>query len=162
GNLPYNAAAPILWALLTAAEPIPRIVCTVQREVAERMVAAPRSRNFGPFAVLCSLEYHARIIRRLSGGCFYPRPHVESSAVLLTATGARLPVRREQVLRLTDAVFAQPRKTVSNNLKALAGTRENAARRLAAAHVSGDVRPSALSIDDVVNLSQAFEDLLAG
>lgn len=82
--------------------------------------------------------------------------------MLLTATGARLPVRREQVLRLTDAVFTQPRKTVSNNLKALAGTRENAARRLAAAHVSGDVRPSALSIDDVVNLSQAFEDLLTG
>lgn len=160
GNLPYNAAAPILWSALTSASPIPRIVCTVQREVAERMVAPPGSRNFGPFAVLCSLEYRARIVRKLPGGCFYPRPHVESSAVVLTASGAQLPIAREKILMLTDTVFTQPRKTISNNLKVLAGTRAETDRRLAAAGISGDLRPSALSVEDIVGLSREFEDLM--
>ncbi len=160
GNLPYNSAAVILWATIGGGPPIRRIVCTVQREMAERMCAPPGSRDFGPFAVLCSLEHRARIVRHLPGGCFYPRPHVESAVVVLDASEVPPEQPKERVLALAEAAFAQPRKTLSNNLRSLTRSRGEAERRLAEAGVEAQRRPATLGMDEIIRLAAAFADLL--
>lgn len=160
GNLPYNSAAAILWASMADGPPIGRIVCTVQREMAERMCALPGTRSFGPFSVLCSLEHRARIARRLPGGCFYPRPNVESAVVVLDAAGAPPQQPRARVLALAEAAFAQPRKTLANNLKSLPGSREEAERRLMKVGVNPRRRPATLDMEEIMRLSAAFAEFL--
>ncbi|TVQ41251.1 MAG: ribosomal RNA small subunit methyltransferase A [Spirochaetaceae bacterium] len=118
GNLPYRRAAAIIAALVDLQPPPRRIVVTVQKEMAERLVAAPGTRDYSAFSVtvqsVCSVERAFDI----SAACFYPAPEVISTVVKLTRRDDRLiPVDRALFLRVKDALFARRRKTVVNNLK---------------------------------------------
>lgn len=161
GNLPYNAAAPILWELLSAEHEIGRVVCTVQLEVAQRMAAGEGSRDFGPFSVLCSTGYVTRIIRKLPGGCFYPRPRVDSAVVSIESVGRNSEISRRSILDAAELCFTQPRKTLSNNLRAEAGGREEANRLLKGAGIDPGARPGTLKLAQIEALAGALSTLNA-
>ncbi len=161
GNLPYNSAGAILWAALNRDEPVERLVCTVQKEVADRMVAEPGSRNFGAFSLLCRLDHKPKLVRTIPGGCFYPRPNVTSAIVLLDRVGQAVHPDRKQVLSLANRAFSQPRKTLSNNLRGLCvGGRGETDERIRAAGVDPSRRPSSLSIEEMCSTAQVFADRL--
>jgi 16S rRNA (adenine1518-N6/adenine1519-N6)-dimethyltransferase len=120
GNLPYNVAAPIWFHLLAHRARFTRLVLMFQREVAERLVAAPGSKTYGAPSVSARFFTDARIVRRLAPGAFAPPPKVWSAVVQADPRPAPLyPVRAEDdLLRFVRGLFSFRRKTLANVLAA--------------------------------------------
>ncbi|MGQ0601360.1 MAG: 16S rRNA (adenine(1518)-N(6)/adenine(1519)-N(6))-dimethyltransferase RsmA [Anaerolineales bacterium] len=121
-NIPYYITSAVIRHLLEAEGKPARIVLTVQREVAERMCAAP-----GDMSLLAvSVQFYAmpRIVARISAGAFYPRPEVDSAVVRLDVRPQpAMPVRDvDEFFRVVKAGFGQKRKQLRNSLAAGLGT----------------------------------------
>ena len=84
GNLPYNIAATIIADTIENNIRFDRCVFTVQKEVAQRMTAKPSQDDYSSFSVLCQWAYDVKNIMDLAGGNFWPKPNVDSRAVLFT------------------------------------------------------------------------------
>ena len=121
GNLPYRSAAAIVSTILECERfaDVRRMVFTVQREMARRMVAEPGSSDYSPFSVLCSIASDARLAGELARGNFYPAPDVVSSVVVLEPRAVE-PRLRRLASTAARSLFAQRRKTVANNAGNLA------------------------------------------
>ncbi|MBT3276184.1 MAG: ribosomal RNA small subunit methyltransferase A [Spirochaetales bacterium] len=116
GNLPYSSAAAIILSL-TEGEISPRkLVCTVQKESAQRMTAREGSADYSSFSVLCSLIWNIRSLGDLKGGSFYPPPKVKSTVLELLPSGEELLVSRAVLLKVVRELFAGRRKTIRNNV----------------------------------------------
>jgi 16S rRNA (adenine1518-N6/adenine1519-N6)-dimethyltransferase len=159
GNLPYHLTSPILFALLDQPGPVSRAVFLLQREVAERLAAAPGTKDWGLLSVLLQQRAHVTVERRVPPGAFLPPPEVES-AVLRAAFRAPAVAPRDEARfrRLVKAGFAQRRKVLAN---ALAGARvappEAVARALAAAGIDPRRRGETLSVAEWVALERALD-----
>ena len=117
GNLPYNAASPIYYHLLAVrGAGLQRLVLMFQREVAERLVAAPGGRTYGAPSVATAFFTEARLVRRLPPDAFRPRPRVHSAVVQVDPRPAPLhPVADEaRFLAFVRGVFRFRRKTLAN------------------------------------------------
>ncbi len=86
-NLPYNIATPIVSNLLGGSPPPDAMVVTIQKELADRMVAAPRTKDYGALAVWVQSLCRVEIVRVLPPTVFWPRPKVHSAIVRLDAVG---------------------------------------------------------------------------
>ena len=118
GNLPYSVGTTILTALVRAPRSIDGMALMLQREVAERVAAAPGSKTYGSLSVHVQLHWHVELVMRVPPGAFRPPPKVESAVLRLTPLAAPRvevgdPARFETVVR---AAFAQRRKTLANAL----------------------------------------------
>jgi 16S rRNA (adenine1518-N6/adenine1519-N6)-dimethyltransferase len=82
-NLPYSVAGPVVASLVLMRAPPGRMVLLCQRELADRFLAGPGSKEHGPLSVLISLGYEGRIVRRVPAQAFRPRPKVESVVIAL-------------------------------------------------------------------------------
>ena len=88
-NLPYNVATPIITNLLVHPELCPALmVVTIQRELAERMIALPASPAFGSLSVIVQALAEVSIVRVLPPSVFWPRPKVESAVVVIRPDAA--------------------------------------------------------------------------
>ena len=152
-NLPYGVAAS---AILKSVEELPDArlwVAMVQREVAERLAAAPGSKTYGATSVLAQLSCEVRLARKVPRTVFHPMPKVESALVTLRRTAAWPPVH---VLALVHAAFAHRRKTLAGSL-ALAGGAELRERARAALESLGhpaDARAERLAPPDYARLAE--------
>lgn len=119
-NLPYSLSKLVLRELLSSAHLLDRLVLTLQREVADRVVATPGSKDYGPLAIACSLAAEAAARGIVSPNCFVPRPKVDSAIVELVPEAKRqLPKdEADRLFRLVRAAFSQRRKTLVNSLSA--------------------------------------------
>ena len=119
GNLPYYITAPIVEKILTAAEKPEIAVLMTQKEVAERMAAAPGTKKYGSFSVFC--QFHARIKLEsfVSKSSFIPWPEVGSAIIsLIPHTSSLFPGLDEKLFfDLVHAAFQQRRKQLRNSLK---------------------------------------------
>jgi 16S rRNA (adenine1518-N6/adenine1519-N6)-dimethyltransferase len=120
GNLPYYITSPILRRTLAMGERLLRAVFLVQKEVAQRLVAAPGSREYGLLSVLTQMRAEAEVLFTVPPAAFAPPPKVDSAAV-------RLQPRRQEAPWLSAGpgfeeflgiCFRQKRKTLRNNLSA--------------------------------------------
>lgn len=158
GNLPYYATSPILFRLVDlhrAHGLIHDATVMMQKEVADRLVARPGTRDYGVLTV--TLSVHARISRllELPPGAFSPPPKVRSTLVRLEFTEPSVRVQDERLFeQLVKALFSQRRKTLMNALKAFD---RSAPTLLVAANLDGKRRPETLEIDEIAKLA----DLLA-
>lgn len=119
GNLPYHLSSPILFSLLDAAPSIRRAVFLLQREVAERIAAAPGSKEWGLLSVLLQRHAEVEVARRVPAGAFWPPPRVESAVLCAWFRPPADEVRDEaRFRRLVKAGFGQRRKTLRNALEA--------------------------------------------
>ncbi|HXY93689.1 MAG TPA: 16S rRNA (adenine(1518)-N(6)/adenine(1519)-N(6))-dimethyltransferase RsmA [Acidimicrobiia bacterium] len=147
-NLPYNVAVPVVIRLLESAPAVSRIVVMVQREVGERLAAAPGHREYG--AVSVKVAYHAEVslLGTVPPSVFVPRPKVESALVgLRRRTAPPVSVPSEAALfELVRSGFAQRRKMLRRSLQPVLGT--HATDVLAAAHVPPTARAESLGLDD--------------
>ncbi|MBD0330808.1 MAG: ribosomal RNA small subunit methyltransferase A [Thermoleophilia bacterium] len=130
-NLPYNVATPLLVESLDRAPGIELWCAMVQREVAERLFAAPRTKAYGAVSVLVQLVAQRTGFHAVSRTVFRPPPNVDSALVAFRRTG--LPPDFRHVKRVVEAAFAHRRKTLANSVE-LAGLvgRERAVAALAA------------------------------
>jgi 16S rRNA (adenine1518-N6/adenine1519-N6)-dimethyltransferase len=117
-NLPYNVATPLVAESLDRLPSVERWCVMVQREVADRFFAAPRTKAYGGVSVLLQLATERTGIHPVSREVFRPRPNVESALVAFQRLP--LPARFPELRRLVAAAFAHRRKTLANALE-LAG-----------------------------------------
>lgn len=127
GNLPYNLSSPILFWLLAAhleTGLLRDATVMLQREVAERVAAAPGSKTYGILSIFTQLDADVVPVLALPPSAFRPVPQVASAVVQLRFRAPAAAVR-DRVLfgRLVRSIFAQRRKTVGNALKPLASAR---------------------------------------
>jgi 16S rRNA (adenine1518-N6/adenine1519-N6)-dimethyltransferase len=120
GNLPYNISKPVASKLIREREQVARAVLMFQREVAERLTAAPATKAYGPLTVLAGLAYRVTALFDLSPSAFRPRPAVWSTVTRWERRDPDdLPGPLEQPLRAClAACFARRRQTLFNNLRA--------------------------------------------
>jgi len=148
GSLPYYITSPILHRLFPLAAQLAGIHVIIQREVAERLVAPPGTRDYGYLSVATQFYTQPEIVLTIPPGAFRPPPRVTSSLVRLRAPGAgpQLGVQDElEFLGFAQACFAQKRKKLLNNLQALA-PRALALEWLAAAAAPPAARAEQLSL----------------
>jgi 16S rRNA (adenine1518-N6/adenine1519-N6)-dimethyltransferase len=155
-NLPYNIATALLVSWLSV-EPWPpwydAAVLMFQREVAERIVAAPHSKSYGRLSVLAQWRCEAKILFDVNASAFVPPPNVKSSIVHLVPRQRPLPCDREVLERITQAAFGQRRKMLRHSLRALD---TDVAALLAAAGLDPTSRAEDLSVPDFVALTRAL------
>lgn len=156
GNLPYHLTSPILFGLLDQADLVARAVLLVQREVAERLAAAPGTKAWGLLSVLLQHRAHVSIERRIPPGAFLPPPRVESALLLLAFGPPRAHVADPaRFRRLVKAGFAQRRKVLANALARFAPGEELAAA-LATAGIDGRRRGETLTVEEWAALDRAL------
>jgi len=156
GNLPYYLTGPLLYRWLQEPLDWDMAVVTLQKEAAERLVADPGSRAYGPLSVLAAARGGARLATEVSPGCFFPRPKVWSAVVVMERRGdLHLPPGLTEVLR---AAFGQRRKTLVNAMagSAVAADREEAAALLRQAGLDAGRRAEELGVTEFLALAAAF------
>ena len=150
-NLPYNIGTELLVRWLTV-EPWPpfwrSLTLMFQREVAERIVAAPDSDAYGRLGVLAGWRSQARIAFDVPRQAFTPPPKVTSSVVHLTPRDQPLPAPLRALERVTQAAFGQRRKMLRQSLKALGGE-----AMLAEVGIDPTRRPETLTVAEFVALA---------
>jgi 16S rRNA (adenine1518-N6/adenine1519-N6)-dimethyltransferase len=116
GNLPYNAATPILTRMLTEAVPWERMVLMFQLEVAQKLMGVPGTKAYGPLSVLAQLCAKLTRLMKLGPGSFRPAPKVESAVVQFEPRkDAPTLAERKALLAVLYRSFAHRRKTLANN-----------------------------------------------
>ena len=155
-NLPYNIATALLVGWL-ATEPWPpwydSMVLMFQREVAERIVAAPGSKSYGRLSVLAGWRTDARILFDVAPSAFVPPPKVTSSVVRLTPRQVPLACNPITLQRITEAAFGQRRKMLRQSLKTLG---VDAIALLAGADIEPTARAEEIPVDGFVALARVF------
>lgn len=159
GNLPYNIAATIIADTIENNIRFEKCVFTVQKEVAQRMTAKPSEKDYSSFSVLCQWAYDLKNIIDLSGGNFWPKPNVDSRAILFTKKenfpGCKNP---KLFVKLQRSLFSSRRKTVRNNLAQFLKNNDFAAECLKKADIDVMKRAEVLSIDQLLRLSDIIDN----
>ena len=163
GNLPYNVSSPILFKLLEMHRTRGAIVdatLMVQREVADRMTAAPGGGDYGVLAILVQLHADVRRVLALPPGAFRPPPKVNSAVVVLRFRAPAVALRDEAAFTaMVRSMFTQRRKTLANALKPFAASRgADASAALATAAIDPRRRPETLQLTELARLADAFDD----
>lgn len=121
GNLPYYITSPIIAHVLRLGALLQNAVFLVQKEVAERIVASPGSRDYGYLSVSCQVVAETKYLMTVPPEAFRPPPKVDSAVVQLTPRPEPLVTDVEAFLAFAAACFAQKRKTLRNNLAGVYG-----------------------------------------
>jgi 16S rRNA (adenine1518-N6/adenine1519-N6)-dimethyltransferase len=153
-NLPYNTGVPILLNVLERFPTIASGVIMVQAEVARRLTAAPRSRDYGVPSVKLAWWATARSLGKVGPEVFWPVPNVQSGLVGFRRNPQARPALRAETFAAVDAAFAQRRKMLRSALRAWAAPFE-ALELLEKAGIDPDLRGEALRVEDYLALASA-------
>lgn len=155
GNLPYNISTPLLFRFIAQAGCIRDMHLMVQREVAERITAAPGSKIYGRLSVMVQVHCQAHRLFNVRPGAFRPPPKVDSTVIrILPFRSPPWSVMDHALLdRLVAQAFGQRRKTLSNSLKSALPT-----SAFAASGIDSGLRAEALAVEDWVRLANAAYD----
>lgn len=156
-NLPYSVATPLLIGWLKT-EPWPpwfdRLVLMFQREVAERIVASPRTKDYGRLAVLSQWRTRPRILFTVPAEAFTPRPKVDSALVdLVPKERPEPPCEVQQLEKVTAAAFGQRRKMLRSSLRQLTPDSEALLARLG---IAPTARAEELGVAEFCRIANAL------
>lgn len=161
GNLPYNISSPILFRLLDAAATtglLQDATLMLQKEVADRLVARPSTREYGVLTLITALGADVKALLELPPGAFRPQPKVRSTVVRLRFRPKPPDVHHPQlVIEIVRALFTQRRKMLSNALAPFATRRGTTAQEaLDQAGLDSRRRPETLELSEVARLADVF------
>ncbi len=160
GNLPYYLSSRLLYKLLEERKAWEFAVFMFQKEVAERLLARPGSKDYGQLSVWLALTCKVEKLLTLSPGNFYPPPEIYSTVVKITVLKEELPYERE-LTRLLKFAFASRRKKLLKNLKALGLPREELLKIFAELKLSPDVRAEEVEPEKFLALAERLSALKA-
>jgi 16S rRNA (adenine1518-N6/adenine1519-N6)-dimethyltransferase len=155
GNLPYSISKPVARKLVSEYADVDRAVLMFQREVAERLTAAPGGRSYGPLTVLVGSAFEVERLFDLGPRAFRPPPAVDSTVVRLRARchgGAGAP-HDPRLPACLAACFARRRRTLRNNVRAALGDDPAAEALLEAAGLDGGSRPETVPPEGYARLA---------
>jgi 16S rRNA (adenine1518-N6/adenine1519-N6)-dimethyltransferase len=155
-NLPYNISSQVVFRILDHRQLFSRLVLMFQKEVGDRLLAGPATRDYGILSVLVQNWYAVSRVAKVAPGCFFPPPKVESVVLRFDPRAQPLaPVADEAAFRqLVKAVFAQRRKTLRNGLLGAGYDGEAVDRALAARQLPPTVRGETLTIAQLAGLAE--------
>ena len=166
-NLPYYITTPIIMQLLENKLPIESITVMVQKEVAQRMITGPGSKDYG--ALSLAVQYYTRpeIVCDVPASCFMPRPKVDSTVIKLTINQEyTTEVDNEKLLfDCIRASFNQRRKALANGLKnypKLNLSKEQIEKALSKANLRPDIRGEVLNLEEFAKLSNIINKIQNG
>lgn len=157
-NIPYNITSHLIRKLMEASHPADLVVLTIQREVAQRIVAKPGSMSL--LALSVQLYGVPRIAAKISSGCFYPRPNVDSAVIRIEVTHEPQVSATEltTLFDLARAGFGQKRKQLKNALShGLSWTEERTMEILDRAGVDPKTRAQELEVEQWVQLTRIVQ-----
>jgi len=161
-NLPYYITTPIVMQVLESGAPIENMTIMIQKEVAERMAAAPGSADYGALSLAVQYYTDPYLAANVPPNCFMPRPNV-ASAVIRLKRHAQAPVQvkdEKLMFKLIRASFNQRRKTLQNGLSnssELSYTKEQILTAIEACGLPATVRGETLSLEKFAELANTLE-----
>lgn len=170
-NLPYNVAATIILSFFQTMPSLDAAVVMVQKEVADRIAAQPGTKAFGAYTAKLGLYGSVTGRFEVPPRCFMPAPHVDSAVVRIDRRRAGDEVfdlmeraeengcSREDVAHVTEAAFAQRRKTIRNSMSASGFEKDNLDAAFAACGIAPTTRAEALDTRDFIRLASALATL---
>lgn len=159
-NLPYNVATPVVTNLLALDRPPRSMTVTIQKELADRMTAAPATKDYGALSVWVQCQCQARVVRVMPPSVFWPRPKVSSAIIQILlddALRSRIP-DRGFFHAFVRAIFLHRRKFLRSQLLLAVKDRldkPGVDRVLAAVGLDGQQRAEQLSVEELLALSEA-------
>jgi len=157
-NLPYSISTLLIPILLEGPIPVELMVLTVQKEVGDRLLAGPGTKDYGSLSVMVQTQAHVEILKVLPNTVFWPRPKVDSAIVRIRPRADRL--ERVQDLKwlsqVAQALFSARRKKAVNALKQDERLDLNPEKMQAAferLELNPDDRGETLSVDQIIDLS---------
>lgn len=153
GNLPYNISTPLLFHLLDQLDSIGDMLFMLQKEVVDRLAAAPDTPDYGQLSVLMQWRVDVEPLFDVAPQAFFPPPKVDSTVVRLTprATPPIRPRDPDMFIKVVKAAFANRRKMLRNNLRALID-----ADRLQALGIDPQRRAETLTLQEFCRLADAI------
>lgn len=150
-NLPYSVATPLILRTIEQLPTLGRWTVMVQREIADRLRAAPGSRTYGAPSAVVQLACEVELLRAVDPAVFKPRPRVDSAILRLRRTGPGADAETRGLIR---AAFAHRRKSLARSLEhAAPGGRETTRAALAELGLPEDARAEALAPEQFAALS---------
>ena len=117
-NLPYYITTPIVTKIIEEGINVEKVVIMIQKEVADRFAAKPKTRDYGSITVFLNYYFDIKKEFLVSRNCFIPKPNVDSIVISLTKKKELLPVKNKELFfKLVRDSFNFKRKTLRNNLK---------------------------------------------
>jgi len=159
-NLPYHISTPLLFRFIEERENFSTLTLMVQREVAERMVAPPGGKDYGPLSIFVQISLDLTIRFSVKPSCFFPPPNVDSAVVHLTwkKTPAVGPEDEDWFRKVVRGCLGYRRKTLSNALKHSGlALPEDAEGKMEKVGIDSRRRPETLAIDEFVRLSRVLK-----
>ena len=153
GNFPYNISSQIIFKILENYLLVSNLVGMFQKEVAQRIISKPNSKEYGIISVKTQLLYDVKILFDVSPNVFFPKPRVNSSVISMTRK-KNININFDLKLfdRLVKLSFQQRRKKIKNSLKKL-DIKEN----ILEDSIFG-LRPEQLSVNDFIRLTQKISN----
>ena len=163
GNLPYNSASAIIASLIEK-KCIPNtMVITVQKEMGQRMISLPGSKNYSSFSMLCQYAFNIENLGDLKPGSFYPSPDVTSTILKLTSHNLYPNINSYLYFKIIRDLFQSRRKKIKNNLsRGWVGdhfTWDLVEKALVLADISPDDRAENIPVYSIVKLVGNIENL---
>ena len=163
-NLPYNVATPVLSNLLACEPPPHTMVATIQKEVAERIVASPWSKDYGALSAWVQCQADAEIVRTMPPAVFWPPPKVQSAIVKIVIDRQRRSAIPDLKFfhQFTKAIFIHRRKFLRANMTAALkrhASKEEVDAIMARLELTGDVRTEQLDVATLLRLAEAVREL---
>ena len=157
-NLPYNISVPFITSLIEKNQPVKwdSLTLTVQKEVADRMLAEVDSRQYGRLSVLTKWRSYIEKVCDIKPTCFIPEPKVMSTVIKIRPKNNITSPSVESFKKIASAAFGFRRKTLKKSLSQLGIDGEELAKR---ANIDPKLRAQNLTIEDFCNLSEAYEKL---
>lgn len=152
-NLPYYITTPILFRLLEGQQPITSITVMMQKEVAERLVATPRTKQYNALSVILQFLAEVKIEFFVPKTCFYPVPEVDSAVVSIALKRQRDRADVAPFIQFVKHAFHQRRKTMLNNLTSMYHWKKSDVETVLEQHgFSPSVRAEELSLNEFIQL----------
>jgi 16S rRNA (adenine1518-N6/adenine1519-N6)-dimethyltransferase len=156
GNLPYAITGQLLRRACENAASVDRIVFMVQREVADRLAAAPSSKSWGALTVFVRAAFDVHTLLRAPPGAFHPAPEVSSAVIVLVPLRPPRAVETAAFRTLVRRAFEARRKTLRNAWAGIAPDAAALQRAAASAGVALDARGETLDVDAFARMAEAL------
>lgn len=156
-NLPYYITTPIIFGLAESNLNFESLTLMMQKEVAERLVASPGSKAFGPLSIAVQTEMDVKLALEVKNTSFMPSPKVDSSVVVLTPLENKPDIpNRKHFNWVVKMCFSQRRKTLNNNLKNVIPDKDEREKLISGLGVDPRVRPEDLTISQFIQIAKAI------
>ncbi len=160
-NLPYYITTPILFKLFEATQPIAAITVMMQKEVADRFMAKPATKEYNALSVITQYRCSMKKIMEVNRNVFWPSPNVGSTVLQFVMRPDR-PLKAQQEASFFDLVkacFVQRRKTLLNNLQTWLNDKELALAILEKANLAPATRAQQMDVQNFLTLYAAYQEL---